>query len=182
MTREAEKILSSVANSIRQNHGIIQEDEKEEESESSKPFDCDIGFPKGFGNDDWIIGLFFTQESRAAATEEILSQWGNWGVRAEPSSSEFRELAERRAYCDMNFNEEEFQTRFDSMTHAERLAEIQVLRTRGIEFEMTDSVSGVYYSSVGANTTFCVAYMLGFIPKFLQLEWRSYHPDAMTMK
>jgi hypothetical protein len=182
---QAEKILNSIQESIQQHHGIVHEKDGEEEieveeSERAKFCTWHTGFKKGFGNDGYVVGLFFSSKTREGTTHEVLSQWGSWGVRMETTATEFHELQERHEFCRENFSEDEFRSRFQAMTHEERLAEIQVLWTRGIEFEMTAPSSGTHYSSVGAESTFCVDYLLGLKPKGFQPDWLASAADAMT--
>lgn len=168
---QAETILNSIENSIQQHHGVFQKKNDGEATEIDELTMQEIGLHQGVCNDGYVVGLFFTSDSREKATHEILSQLGSWGVRTEITDSELRERQEIHEHVREKFDEDEFRPRFESMTHEEQSAEIQLLWTRGIEFEMTDAAAETHYSSVGAKTTFGVDYSLGRKPKDLQMEW-----------
>ncbi|WP_417746741.1 hypothetical protein [Rosistilla oblonga] len=179
---QPEMVLSAIQECIESQGGVVQEDDADADSEANDQDMWDFSVRNDFGNDGCVVGLFFSSESREAATQEILSRWGACGVRTEITAAELKESQDSRNFCRDNFNEEEFRSRFEAMSHDERLRKIEGLWIRGIDFDMLDSSSQTHYSSLGANSTFCVDYSLGFKPMSLQPEWRSTGPDSMSIK
>ena len=178
---QPEKVLASIEECIHRHNGVVRKCDRDGDSDANQNNIWDFDFPEGFGSDGCVVGLFFSSESRDCATHEILSQWGKSGVRTETTAAEFSELRERRNHCRENFNEDEFRSDFEIMTHDERLGEIEELWKCGVEFEFSDPNSEMHYSSMGASSTFCVDYSFGVTPKEFQPEWRSSCPDAMSM-
>ena len=153
---QTERILNSIQDSVRRHHGVVADEDFAAEVDFQAPFVY-------FGNDGYVIGLFFSQNSRNAATEEILSKGEDWGVRMETTAAELDERQEQRERCQENFDEGDFRSRFQSLSHEERLAEIQLLWQQGIGFETSDPDTGTPYSSAGGISYCYVDYSLGIV-------------------
>lgn len=154
---QTEKILSSIQDSVQSNYGVVASGDVETEVCSEFPF-------LEFGNDGFVIGLFFSRDSRNTATDKILTDWKAWGVGTEINLTELQQRQEWRENFQQCFDDSEVRSRLNGMSHEERLQEIQVLWQQGVAFEMTDPDMGTKYSSVGSDIYFYVDYSLGIVP------------------
>ena len=79
------------------------------------------GFQKGFGSDDDLTGLFFSEVGRAKAITDILHEWGRYGVKTEPVGGEMILENRRVDFWNRKFDREKFRKSFAKLSHEERI-------------------------------------------------------------
>ena len=168
-------ILNSIADSIRKYNGIVAQEDVDPDVFPQDPF-------VKFGNDGFVVGLFFSRDSKNSAVQEVLAHWGGWGVGEEVNPDELIERLDWRENCKQCFDESEFLPRFQAMSHEERLSEIHSLWQRGIEFETTDSAGETKYSSIGSVSCFFVDYSLGIAPPYQRPECNGSPADKSIIR
>ncbi|TWU18588.1 hypothetical protein [Allorhodopirellula heiligendammensis] len=103
-----------------------------------KPSSRFHGFQEGFGSDDHLVGMFFSEVSRTAAIQKVTAEWGQYGVRSEP----YREGGDvhyaKKEIRNFNFDKKEFRKQFAKLSHEDRLTAIDDLSANGIQFKSKD--------------------------------------------
>ena len=172
---KTQAILNAIEDSIRKYSGIVVQEDVDPDVLPKDPF-------VKFGNDGFVVGLFFSRDSKNSAIQEVLAHWKSWGVGEEVDPDELTERLSWRENCKQCFDESEFLPRFQAMSHEERLSEIHSLWQRGIEFEMTDSAGETKYSSIGSVSGFFVDYSLGIDPPYQRPECSRYPTDKSIIR
>jgi len=140
-------VKSSIESTILHFKGVVKEDEGPESghNDSEVPVSCFYGFQKGFGSDDYLIGMFFSEVGRNKAIKKVVNEWGQYGVRTEPVGKEKDLHALRTSLWKFAFDRKNFRKQFAKLSHEERLKEIKNLSVKGIQFQYTDrKINGVY--------------------------------------
>ena len=133
-------VKSSIESTIRRFKGIVKEDDRPEpgHNDSEVAVSCFYGFQKGFGSDDYLIGIFFSDVGRNKAIKKVVNEWGQYGVRTEPVGKEKDVNALRTSFWKFAFKRKNFRKQFAKLSHEERLKEIKNLSAKGIQFQYTD--------------------------------------------
>lgn len=142
-------VKNSIESTIRRLKGVVKEGEG---SELGHEFaivktSCFYGFQEGFGSDDHLVGMFFSEVGRTNAIEEVVKEWGEYGVRTEPLSCEKDLHAQRTHLWNSGFNRKEFRKQFRKLSHAERLKEIEDLSAKGIKLQFKDPKTCIVYAT-----------------------------------
>lgn len=144
-------VKNSIKSTIRRHKGIARKSDDPlpqapEFGESTWIFQ---GFKEGFGSDNHLIGFFFSEASRNQAIEEVLMEWGQYGVRTEPVHNERLVENERQAFWQNDFDRKGFRKQFAKLSHDDRLTAIEDLASKEIDLKYTDRKTGFVYASNG---------------------------------
>lgn len=142
-------VKSSIKSTIRRHKGIVRkgDDPLPQDLEFGEPTWIFHGFREGFGSDDHLIGFFFSEVSRNHAIEEIVREWGQYGVRTEPVHNEKLVEDERQEFWQNDFDRKSFRRQFAKLSHEDRLTAMEDLASKGINLKYTDGKTGVVYST-----------------------------------
>lgn len=139
---------SSIESTIRRFKGVVKEEETEPGYANSKePVSCFYGFQKGFGSDDYLIGMFFSEVGRSEAIKKVVNEWGQYGVRTEPVGKEEDLYALRTSLWKFAFDRKNYRKQFAKLSHEERIKEIKDLSEKGIKFRYTDRKTNHVYNT-----------------------------------
>lgn len=121
------------------------------------------GFQEGFGSDEHLIGMFFSEAGRAKAIAKIIDEWGKFGVRTEPLEEEWMVHARRAGRWKRMFGRQAFRRKFAKLSDEERRTAIEELSAKGIKFKYTDHKSYTSYQTChflkgGAPHSRCFSY------------------------
>ncbi len=142
-------VKDSIAATICRLGGVVKEDDGPDFGylPLDKPSSRFHGFQEGFGSDDHLVGMFFSEVSRTAAIQKVTSEWGQYGVRSEPYRDGGDVHYTKKDIRNSNFDKKEFRKKFDKLSHEERLAEIDDLSAKGIQFKSKDRKTRFDYTT-----------------------------------
>lgn len=150
-------VKSSIESTIRRFKGVVKEADAPEPGyiDSKEPVSCFYGFQEGFGSDDYLIGMFFSEVGRSKAIKKVVNEWGQYGVRTEPVGKE-RDVHNRRtSLWNLDFDRKKYRKKFAKLSHKQRLKEIKDLSVKGIKFRYTDRKTNRVYN------TYLIPYGMG---------------------
>jgi hypothetical protein len=141
-------VKSSIESTIRRFKGVVKVEGTEPGYANSKePVSCFYGFQEGFGSDDYLIGMFFSEGGQTQAINEVVEEWGQFGVRTEPDGKE-RDMHTRRiSLWNQDFDRKKYRKKFTKLTHKQRLKKIKDLSAKGIKFRYTDRKTNHVYNT-----------------------------------
>ena len=141
-------VKRSIESTIRRFKGIVKEEGAEPGyADSKEPVSCFYGFQEGFGSDDYLIGMFFSEGGHTRAINEVVEEWGQFGVRTEPVGTERDVHTRRTSLWNLYFDRKEYRKNFAKLSHEERLKEIKDLSEKGIKFRYTDRKTNHNYNT-----------------------------------
>jgi len=142
-------VKSSIESMVRCVNGVVKEDDGPElgYDDSEVPTSCFYGFQEGFGSDDYLVGMFFSEVGRIKAIKKVVNEWGQYGVRTEPVGKERDVHARRTSLWNLDFDGKNYRKQFAKLSHEERLKEIKDLSAKGIQFRYTDRKKNRVYNT-----------------------------------
>ncbi len=141
-------VKRSIESTIRRFKGIVKEEGAEPGyADSKEPVSCFYGFQEGFGSDDFIIGMFFSEVGRTKVIKKVVKEWGRYGVRTEPVGTERDVHSRRTSLWNRDFDRKEYRKYFAILSHKQRLKEIKNLSIKGIKFRYTDRKTNRVYNT-----------------------------------
>ncbi len=142
-------VKDSIAATICRLGGVVKEGDGPDCGylQLDKPSSRFHGFQEGFGSDDHLVGMFFSEVSRTAAIQMVTAEWGQYGVRSEPYRDGGDVHYTKKDIRNSNFDKKEYRKQFAKLSHEERLAEIDDLSAKGIQFKSKDRKTRFDYTT-----------------------------------
>ncbi len=143
-------VKRSIRSTIRRLEGVVEKSDgpmhgAPDTEDSTRIFN---GFREGFGSDDYLIGMFFSEAGRTKAIEDVVSKWGQYGVRTEPVHDEQLVENGRNYLWQLDFDRKAFRKQFAKLSHEDRLTAIEDLASKGINLNYTDRKTDIVYRAL----------------------------------